>query len=1119
MKFLKLLAHAAFAVLLVAAANAQSTVGAIYGSVADPSGAKVTGAAVVITDVKTGVVQSNKTNGQGDYQFVAVNPSDYVVTVTAPGFKTETHTGVTVDANSNVNVSFTLNPGAKDDTIEVLAGTTMVDTREAQIGETIDQARIEELPTINRDPYELLQTVTGVTGFTPDTLIGSRQGAAFSVNGFPISTSSFYLDGAQNNILRSGGGNKSPNPSMLQEFRIITSNSDAEFGRSPGAILNLITKSGADHYHGELYEFIRNNAFDAKNYFASPGTIINFKQHQFGGTVGGPLPKLYQTFFFAGFEHLQLHQNQYIFPSQWQLPTPAEASGDFSHDPLVLLASNAATVEANIMNLSCNGQTLVICPTNLDPVAVNVMKFVPKADPITGASVTSAAPADNLVNQGLGRIDYNGIPHHSIEATFFDSRGSNIDPGAGGTNQVFAYESVYNNLNQVNGIVADNWIVSNNFVNSARLFYTGNRAVISNVYPDHLLPDLGAAIPVASVRSVAAPPRFDLGNGNIQIGPQTYGPSDINQQQFGVVNVATLSYGPHSIKVGGSYIWDKYAEQGTNYSGGYYNITGDPATVGDRYADFLLGRSNTFQQSTPALIHRRNFDPALFAQDNWHVLPRLTLDLGLRWEVYPPFHGDATSGTFRAGVQSTKFPTAPVGILYEGDRGVAPGIANTPYTDFAPRFGFAWDVYGNGRTSLRGGYGIFFYQQVVDDENRYQMPYGLSINLNPGGPGITSYVNPYPSGGVTASPFPYTPNLANPVFIAGATVYATPPNGGSTPYAEEYNMSVQQQLSTTYALQVSYVGSRFIKQLQSNDINTATPPSNADIINNNVSSVLSRRPYEPYTTNGTGASGYPYPTPGNQGFYFQTITELQNTLNTSYNSLQVTLRGRLGRKINLNSSYVWAKALDNASPVNRMDLRSSYGPASNDIRNRFVLSALMALPTTKRFGRFGREVLNGWRLNGITYIQSGTPFTITTATDENHDGNTGDRPDIIADPYTHATSRTDKIHHYLNPAAFLNTNHLLGTPSLYGSEGRNQLRLPSTTDTNVSLFKEFALPHKTRLQIRAEAFNVLGNVNLTSPRTDYSTLKAPANIADPTFVQLQNAQDPRRLQFGARFLF
>jgi hypothetical protein len=1143
MKFLKLLARSAFAALLVAAAHAQSTVGTIYGSVVDLSGAKVTGAAVVITDVKTQVQQANKTNGQGDYQFVAVNPSDYIVTVTAPGFKTETQTGVTVDANTNVNVSFNLNAGGANEKVEVSAGTTMVDTRESQIGETIDQQRIQELPTINRDAYQLLQTVTGVTSFTADTLIGGRSGANFSVNGFPTQTSSFYLDGAQNNILRDGGGNKPPDVDALQEFRILTSNFDAEFGRSPGAVVNLITKNGADAYHGDLFEFMQNNMFDAKNYFAPSYLINNLHQNQFGGSAGGPIPKLRQTFFFVNYAHVQLHTDDYIYPyANVVLPTVAEEAGDFTNDTNVTTASTpalAATQIAHVEAESCNGATLVICPTNIDPVAAAVTKFIPTADPVTGAQPTQQANADNLVNQGLIRIDFNAIPRHGIEGTLFDSRGTATDPTANGTNNIFAYDSKYIDNNTVNGIIADNWIVNNNMVNSGRVFYSGNRSIIVNEYPNHLLANLGATIAEGGPNYINSPPRFALGTGNFNAGASTYGPSDVNQQAFGVVDVLTLTRGQHSMKMGASYVWDKYSEKGTNFSGGAYSVNTDHLGTGDRFVDFLTGYADTFQQSTPTNIHRHNYDPAIFFQDNWHALPRLSLNLGVRWEVFPPFYGDGTGGTFRAGVQSTKFPTAPIGILYQGDRGVAPGVSNTPYTDFAPRVGFALDLFGDGRTSLRGGIGLFFYQQVIEtvnDEVYEQQPYGLDLTLNPNqgirpaSAGGGGYANPYASNNgmlnntvaVTTSPFPYTPNLTNPVYISGGTVYAAPPNGGSTPYAKEYNLNVQQQLSRTYVLQVGYVGSSFIKQLQVVDLNQAPLPTTAAVQSGMILPAANRRPYEPYGPSGTG---YPYGI-GTQGFAFAGIQELRNSLNLNYNSLQVTLRGRLGRQINLNASYVWAKALNNASPIETTLPRSSYGPSSYDIRDRFVLSGLFALPTTRRFGWFGKQVLDGWRVNDITYIQSGTPYTVSSDTDENDDGVSNDRPNIIANPYnTAATNRQQKIHQYLNPSAFQSVTAAAAktlVPCLcafFGNEQRDGLHLPYTSASNISMFKEFALPRSTRLQFRVEAFNAFNKVNLQDPRTDLATLQSAANEANPAFSQLQEAQNPRQIQLGARFIF
>ena len=1078
-------------------APAQSTTGTIYGAVADPTGASIPGAQVTITDVHTGVKQTTKTNGTGEYTFTTVNPGDFSATAASAGFKTETQTDVTVAANQNVHVVFSLTTGAVAESIEVKAGVTLVDTREAQIGDTIDQQKIQDLPTSDRNTYNLLQTVTGVVAYNGDSNIGSRNGTTFSVNGFPAASPSFYLDGAYNNAFKGNGGNKPPNPDALQEFRVITSNFDAEFGRSPGGVVNIITRSGTEHYHGSAYEYLRNDTFNARNYFVLPGPNLPFKQNQYGATFGGPVPLLPKTFFFLSYEHFQLHTVAIVSPTSIVTPTAAERKGDFSMSkpgikPTKLPAgTNCGTAAAPI-----------ICPAALDPVAQNLLKFVPVYDSASGTTLQQTANGDSSDNQGLARLDYNGFNHHAIEAMFFNTVGSNVAPNAGG-NQIIGvpgllspYSGMLNYENQMNIVAADNWTVSDRTVNSIHAFYTQNRYIIGNQIPGHFLADLGSQAPEGG--PIFAPAQFTI-SGDFTEGPSGAGPSDINQLSFGLIDTATLNRGHHSLKIGGSFDSNKYSEDGNANAEASFTFTG--ATSGTAMADFLLGKANVLNQTSSVLHRTRNQDPAAYVQDDWQVTKTLNLNLGVRWEIFAPWTGDGTEGTFKAGAQSNVIPNAPIGLQYVGDPGVPDGIFHTSYTRFAPRVGLAYDVYGDGRTSLRAGYGIFYNSHTEDDiGGLVQTPYSLSVKTNT----VPNLVCPYggkppacPAGTPAgASPFPFVFSRTNSTFTSGAAISSVPPNNGTTPYANEFNVSIEQQLSSGTALRVSYVGSTYMKQLISLDVNAPVFVPNAPIT---TASINARRPYQPYGTCATC-------------FEFAAINQSTPANNQSYNSLQVNLRGRI-KQLNFNASYVWAKALNYTGPtVDNTDIRKNRGAADIDLRNRFVFSGLYHLPAVHAFGLFGREILSGWQLNDITIIQSGSPFTVTSGVDTNRDGTNNDRPNIIGDPYTHASSRAAKIKQFLNPAAFSTPSFTNPGDNPYGNEQRNSLYGPMNINTNLSVFKEFALYRQVRFQFRAEAYNALNNVNLNNPRTNLTVF--------PTAAQaITGAADPRHLQFAAKLLF
>lgn len=1098
---------------------AQTTAGSIYGAVTDSTGASIPNATVVITDVDTGVKQTTTTNGHGDYTFTTVQPSDYTVTISAPGFKSETQTGVTVAANTNVHVPSTLVAGGENEVVEVRAGVTLVDTREAQIGDTIDQAKVQDLPTINRDSYSLLTTVTGVQAVGLDTRTGSRDGTTFSVNGFPADTPSFYLDGAYNNAFKANGGNKAPSPDSLDQFRIITSNFDAEFGRSPGGVVSLITQSGTNKYHGKLYEYIRNDAFDAKGFFNT--TKLAFRQNQFGGTFGGYVPKTRdKLFFFVSYERLIYKTTDTV--NSIVTPTAAERTGDFS-------ASKAGTKPTKLPAAVQCGTTAApkICAAALDPVAQNLLKFLPVADAVTGATPQLNAARRVNNHAGLGRLDYHGIRNHALYGTFFNSVGTTIDPNAGGNQGLGIpgalpqYAGMIEDENQMNAILADDWTISSRLVNSIRGYYTQNRYVIKNSI-ERTYTELGSGTPFGGpIHSV---PRYAV-TGFFTLGSTGAGPSDIGQLSFGLIDTANWQLGRHAIKFGASWNSNKYAEDGNATAQGAFNFTN--ATTGSAFADFLIGSANTFNQSSSVVHRTRQQNPATFFQDDWQITRRLNLNLGVRYEIFPAWLGDNTTGSFEFGRQSTVIPTAPPGILFAGDKGIPDGTIATSYNRVAPRVGLAWDVYGNGRTSLRAGYGIF-YNQFPENPigGLVQMPYAISQTTNTTPNLVCPYGGTPPSCSGAITPFPFTFSKSSTRFYTNTDIQSVRAGEHSNPYANEFNLSVEQQLTNGTALRISYVGATYMKQYLTLDINAPVFFPGAATAQNATSCALNnRRPYQPFRQGGVsnttackynGAAAGGYSDAQNQAFQYSSISALLPINNQSYNSLQVTLRGKI-RNLNFNSSYVWGKALNYTGPtVDNNDIRKNRGVANIDIRNRFTFSAVYKLPEVKHWGFVGKQVLSGWSLNDVTVAQSGSPFTVNANVDVNRDGYNTDRVNVVGDPYLHYKSNVDKVYKgYLNGNSFQQPCGAVVDPTCtnpYGNEQRNMLTNPVNFISNISVFKAFPIYEELKLQFRAEAFNVFNYTHLNTVRNNLTVFPTAVNA-------FQGADDPRRLQFALKLMF
>ena len=1098
-KMAYLLLAAVFVWVTSGPARAQSTTGSIYGTITDSTGAILPGADVTIKSVETGLTHARKSDSQGNYTFPTVVPGDYTVSAQHQGFESQTQKSLGLDANQNVHANFALSPGSVDQTVTVDAGMALVDTRGSQIAETIDQKRIEDLPSVDRNAYELLTITPGVTNYTGDTQTGSRAGTQVSVNGIGQNNTAYYLDGAYDTNVWKFGGNRLPNPSALQEFRIITSNFDAEFGRSPGGVVSAITRSGTDQYHGLAYDYLRNSAFNARSYFLK-GSVQPLRQNQFGGNFGGAIPKLKdRAFFFLSYEGLRVRTPTPVISTSLTVPTQLERTGDFSQSPTKpKLPTSTVDANGNVVPVQCGTDAApVICTAALDPVAQNLLAFVPVGDSTPGDDYghppQQTANANINNDEGLARIDYKLGDKHQISGMYFESRGISNTPTVG-SNQIVSYAGMENYEGQYNTALSDTWTISPTKVNTARAFFSLNHYIIGNIYGNqHLLADLGSN--AAQGGNYNAQPYFKI-TGYWQMGTSNAGPNDLPSSTLGASDTFIWTLGRHQLKFGGAYMWDKFTSTGGASSNGLITFSARNSTE-NALVNFLLGQASTLTQNTGVAFRSHSQDPSLFAQDDWQVTHRLTLNLGLRWEYFPMYTGQNNTATFVPGQQSTRFPTAPLGLVFSGDHGIPDGIAHTPFDTFSPRVGFAYDAFGNGRTAIRGAYGVFYaaIDQVSVSNNLVQQPYSRSVTVS----NTPNLVNPFYPG---TDPFPFTPDPANATFLTGANIFALQPGYHNVPSVQEFSFGVQQQYGTRWSSELMYVGnvSRHLDITRDEDGPIYNPTCTSASCNSTAQK-NARRPFN---------IQYPPVPPAKPTAYtYAAISEVLPSSNASYHSLQAVLTRQFDKRFSLSASYVWSKAMAYGSVVDNYNIRSSYGPSVDDMPSKFTVSYIYALSPLNHFGFLGKEVLGGWQVNGITTLRSGQPFNVTSGVDTNFDGTNNDRPDQIGNPLLpKGRGRTATIAQYINKAAFVQIP--VGTATGEGDTHFDTIYSQRSFNTDLSAFKTFPLYEHVNVQFRAEAFNLFNNVTFFGSN---------AVLNSPSFGVISSSSGGRVLQFALRLSF
>ncbi|MGA7524615.1 MAG: TonB-dependent receptor [Acidobacteriaceae bacterium] len=1084
------------AVQCVSSAHSQAINAQILGTVVDTTGALIPNATIEAKNTGTGLGRTVTSSATGDYVIPSLPVGTYTLTVVAKGFKTYTQSGIALVAGQQARVVVTLQVGSATQTVQVAANALQVNTTSASLRTEISTTQLQQLPLNTRDTLQLITLVPGVGDATlPAAVTNQRDGPTFSVNGSRINGSEVELDGA---ILVTGLYNRPvnlPNPDSIGEFSLLTSNYSAEFGHASGGAFVAVSKAGTNTFHGSAWEFLRNDALDARNWFApAPAAKPTLKQNQFGVAGGGPIWKN-KAFFFATYEGLRIRQ-----VTLFNLPTntPAERAGTFpgtAADPLWDPFTNSPYPYNAAMG------TYQIPQSEWDPVSVAFMQtYIPVANATTGL-FASQVPTPTTGNQYTVRVDYHPTNRDDMYVRFFHMNDTAVSPPPYG---YYLSPTDYDNFSEPDWgtTVRDTHIFNPNLVGD---FGFSDTNITTNGTPE------GTIITLAEMGGL-----YSTGGYNVSPAVSVSGVTSFGSGNPWYENTALKQADAELTWTKGRNLWEfgalalREAEEidwiDTNSSGNPYfsgSYTGsDGATEGTNWADYLIGKPISFEQATPYYGNDHTVQMGFYAQDTFKASPRLTLDLGIRYDAFDPWREIGldspavvlTNPTY----QSTRFPTAPPGLSFPGDPGIPDGIMFMDKTDFAPRLGFSYDVLGDGKTVLRGGYGIYYNAPgaITLDNEIEAPPFETELTFTP-----NTFTNPYLGTGYT-DPYPYSylnPGT-NPVWAFPAQFYAPDPLIKNA-FTQQYNFNVQHEFAQDFMVQVGYVGSLGDRLWVGNQANAAPYSAGGSAAN-----AQSRRPFLPQ--------------------YYAGITRIANIGNSNYNSLQVTVRKRLSASYTLQAAYTYSKSLDTGSYADA-DGGSEQNPANpiapeyarSDFNQKQILSinGVWYLPQFKNLGvlRYGA---GGWELSGIVNFSSGFPFSVDTGSPAPWLGAGRDIGNLRmnltgVNPCAGCGSRDSWARTgYFNTSAFgspLNPPYTYGT---FGNDGRNSLVGPSTFDTDMSLVKNFPLLRRegSKVQVRADFFNLFNRAPFDSPN---------ASSSSSAFGLITSAGPAREVQLAARLDF
>ena len=1094
--------------LLEGAAHAQEITGNIRGTILDASGGTISAASVSATQIETGLRRTVSTDSAGAFLILALPVGHYRVEVEAKGFQHLVQDGVTLDVNQTPAMTFRLAVGSASERVEVHSDATLIESTATSLGKTVQEREILDLPLNGRNFTQLGVLQPGVVPITPGLAAAGgslREGQAYSVNGQRPESNNFLIDGADNFNGVDGGFVLKPPVDAISEFRILTHTANAEFGHSTGSTTNIITRSGTNSFHGALWEFLRNDMFDAKSFFAQG--VEPLKRNQFGGTLGGPIRRD-KTFFFGYYEGLRNRQGE---TTRATVPSLAERGGDFSE-----LCPEGFDSNGVCNNPDPNHQIYnVFAPSpqpipfnqlpGINPISQNILASYPLPNQGNNTFVTTLSKPQNGDQFGL-RLDHYLSEKDTLNFRYSFNQGDVTDPLSTSGANVPGFP-VGENQRAQNFVAQETHTFSPSLVGVARFSFLRNKFLFDE-HINHTDPATLGFTYKPSLDAALGPPFIQVA-GFASVGDPITGPRNTYENTVDLNGSLTWIRGRHELKFGGGYGHDQINVLQGIASNGFFVFVNAPLT--NPFASFEIGQPIFFLQGGGDFsrgLRGNNFN--VYAQDTFKISSRVTLNYGLRYELpFPYTEIKNRVNLFEPGVQSIVHPEAPAGLVYPGDLGVPRGLIQTKKDAFAPRVGVAWDPAGRGIWRVTSSYGIFYDPFYTGQGGPLQDPISAPPYLQTPQVQVPNFADPF--NGTD----PFQQGFTQPMTLL------TLNKDLSLPYAQDWDLNIQRAFGANWLFEIGYIGTKGTKLPRFIEGNPAvfspgdSPSSNPD----------RRRLFSGCTLNDTNPCT------------FSSVGEIAGITNSSYHSLQSSLKKRFSHGLSFLASYTLSKGIDDVSSFNitgsasqstagendlaqnPFNLGAEKGRSMFDARHRFVLSYQWNLPFFENAEGWKRQLLGGWQVNGITTFMSGTPFTVYDSAGVSLQGGApeisgfpSDRPNRVGD-FNKGTcgngASAGTADCWISPGGFQRLDPIADAGQ-FGNAGRNIAQGPGFQQWDFSALKNFKITESKTIQFRGELFNIFNHANLGLPQND---------INSPNFGQIQTSQPGRLVQFALKFLF